>query len=112
MAGPVIQGNFAQVQAALASIVPKVAAADEAVEEVGTEIVARRAAELAPRMTGHLAASVDEDGGQVVVDTPYAVYQEYGTRRHEAQPFLRPAAEQSETPFRQVAERIYAVATR
>ena len=109
---PVITGNFAQVQAALASLIPRVQAADEVVEETSARIVAQLAGSLAPRLTGHMAASVDEDGGMVVVDTPYAAYQEYGTRRHAAQPFLRPAKERSEAPVRQIAERIYTAATR
>ena len=108
----VVTGNFAQVQAALAAIVPRVDAADEAVEEAAAQIVARLAAAGAPRLTGHMAASVDEDGGQVVVDTPYAVYQEYGTRRHAAQPFLRPAKERSEPIVKRTAEVLYTAATR
>ncbi len=107
-----ITGNFAQVQAALSAVALRVEAADEGVEEVGAEIVAALAAQNAPRLTGHMAASVDEEGGQVVVDTPYAGYQEYGTRHNAAQPFLRPAKDQSEVPFRQAAERIYTIATR
>jgi HK97 gp10 family phage protein len=112
MAGPVIAGNFAQVQLALASIIPRVEAADEVAEEAGAQIVAALAAAGAPRLTGHMAASVDEEGGVVVVDTPYAAYQEYGTRHHAAQPFLRPAKDRAEVPFRQSAERLYTIATR
>jgi HK97 gp10 family phage protein len=112
MANLYITGNYAQVQAALATIPLRVDAADEVVEEAGAHIVAALAARLAPRLTGHLKASVDEQGGQVVADTPYAGYQEYGTRHHAAQPFMRPAKESSEIPVRQAAERIYTVATR
>lgn len=112
MAGPVISGNFAQVQAALLSIIPRVDAADEAVEEASAQIVAQLASAGAPRLTGHMAASVDEEGGLVVVDTPYAVYQEYGTRRHKAQPFLRPAKDRSEPIVKRTAEGIYTAATR
>lgn len=107
-----VTGNFAQVQAALASIIPRVDAADEVVEETGAELVAGIAAQLAPRLTGHMAASTDEEGGQVVVDTPYAGYQEYGTRHHKAQPFLRPAKDRSEPLVKRAAEVIYTAATR
>jgi HK97 gp10 family phage protein len=107
-----IVGNFAQVQAALLAIIPRVDAADEVVEDTGAEIVRALAAAGAPKLTGHMAASVDEESGVVVVNTPYAGYQEYGTRHHKAQPFLRPAKDRAETPFRQAAERIYTAATR
>jgi HK97 gp10 family phage protein len=107
-----VTGNFAQVEAALAAVALRVEAAGEVVEETGAQMVAALAAQKAPRLTGHMAASVDEQGGQVIVDTPYAGYQEYGTRHNAAQPFLRPAKEEAEVPFRQAAERIYTVATR
>ena len=105
-------GNFAQVQAALLLLIPRVEAADEAVEETAAGIIATAAGVLAPKLTGHMAASVGEEGGQVVVDTPYAGYQEYGTRRHKAQPFLRPAKERSEPAVKVMAEQIYTIATR
>jgi HK97 gp10 family phage protein len=107
-----IVGNWAQVEAALALVAIKVDAADEVVEEASAEIVRALAAAGAPRLTGHMAASVDEEGGAVVVNTPYAGYQEYGTRHHAAQPFLRPAKERSEPAVKQAAERIYTAATR
>jgi len=105
-------GNFTEVNAALQIIAFRVDAADEVVEEAGAELVAQLAERNAPRLTGHMAASVDVDGGLVVVDTPYAAYVEFGSRHNKAQPFLRPAREEAELPFRQEAERIYTVATR
>jgi HK97 gp10 family phage protein len=105
-------GNFAQVQAALAAVALRVDAADEPVERASAEIVATVAASLAPRLTGHMAASTDEESGTVVVDTPYAGYQEFGTRHHKAQPFLRPAKDRSEPAVKRAAEAIYTVATR
>jgi HK97 gp10 family phage protein len=107
-----VVGNFSQVNAALGRVPYRVDVADEVVEETGAEIVAQIAAQLAPKLTGHMAASVDEEGGYVIVDTPYAGYQEYGTRHHKAQPFLRPAKDRAELIVRQSAERIYATATR
>lgn len=108
----VITGNFAQVQAALAAVALRVDAADEVVEETSAQIVAALAAQLAPKFTGHLSASTDEQGGAVVAATGYAGYVEYGTRRHAAQPFMRPAKERSEPAVRTAAERIYTAASR
>jgi HK97 gp10 family phage protein len=107
-----VYGNFSQVQAALLSLIPRVEAADEVVEENAAHIVATIATAKAPQLTGHLKASVGEEGGQVVADTPYAGYQEYGTRRHKAQPFLRPAKTAAEPAVKVMAEQIYTVATR
>ena len=110
----VITGNFAQVQAALTATAARVDAADEVVEEAGARIGAQIAEALSPKATGYLASKVDEDGGAVVADPGdmRAVAQEYGTRRHKAQPFMRPARERMQAPYRQTAERIYTVATR
>jgi HK97 gp10 family phage protein len=105
-------GNFAQVQAALLALIPRVELAGEVIEERSATIVAAIAEAKAPELTGHMKASIDEEGGQVVVDTDYAGYQEYGTRRHKAQPFLRPAKEASEPIVRNLAEEILTIATR
>jgi HK97 gp10 family phage protein len=109
---PDVVGNFAQVQAALLALIPRVELADEVVEERSATIVAAIAEAKAPSLTGHLKASIGEDGGEVVADTDYAGYQEFGTRRHKAQPFLRPAKEAAEPIVRNLAEEIYTVATR
>jgi HK97 gp10 family phage protein len=107
-----IIGNFLQVEAALLAIIPRVEAADEIVEEKGAEIVAGLAQARAPELTGHLKASITDDGGEVVADTDYAGYVEYGTRRSKAQPFLRPAKDASEPIIKTMAEAAYTVATR
>lgn len=74
----------------------------------GAVRIAERARELAPVRTGHLMASVRADIGErtegeaafdpveVVADTPYASFVEFGTSKMEAQPFLTPAAEETE----------------
>src|SRR3990172_357570 len=74
----------------------------------GAVRLAERARELAPVRTGHLMASIKADTGerteseaafdpvQVVADTPYASFIEFGTSKMRAQPFLGPAAEQVE----------------
>jgi HK97 gp10 family phage protein len=104
--------NIDQVVAGFIGVGLKVDAADEGVEEVAAHTVAGIAARLAPKLTGALSASVDEEGGQVVADTPYAGYQEWGTRHNKAQPFMRPAKTLAEPLVRQEAERIYTAATR
>ena len=79
--------------------------------------VAERANEIVPVRTGHLLESIDvvfdediedpnSDGSprafapvQVVADTPYASFVEFGTSKMAAQPFLGPAAEELEPDF-------------
>ena len=109
---PAVVVNAAQVNAALSATAVRIDLADEEVEEQAAELVAHIAARLAPRFTGYLSLSVTDDGSDVVVNTDYAGYQEYGTRYHAAQPFLRPAKELAELPVRQGAERIYTLASR
>lgn len=105
-------GNFAQVQAALLAVIPRVEIADEEVAGRSAQIVAQVAAARAPVRTGELRASVGENGGEVVAESEHAIFVEYGTRRSKAQPFLRPARDASEPAVRQVAEAIYTAATR
>lgn len=62
-------------------------------------MIERRAKQLCPVDTGNLRASINHAVGQdsrgpyVVIGSQveYAIYQELGTRRMAAQPFLRPA---------------------
>ena len=105
-------GNFAQVQAALLSLIPRVEAADEAVEEQGAEIVAVGSRARAAVLTGEMRDSIETEGGEVRVTSDHAIFQEKGTRRHKAQPFFRPARDASEPAIRLVAEQIYTIATR
>ncbi len=70
--------------------------------------LAERAREFAPVRTGHLMASIKANIGerteseaafdpvQVIADTPYASFIEFGTSKMRAQPFLRPATEETE----------------
>jgi HK97 gp10 family phage protein len=105
-------GNFAQIQAALLAIIPRVAAADKVVEESAAHIVAGLAAAKAPVLTGELRASIGEEGAEVVVDSDHGFFQEYGTRRMKAQPFLRPAKDEAEPIVKILAEEAYTAATR
>jgi HK97 gp10 family phage protein len=79
--------------------------------------LAERARELVPIRTGHLLESIspvfgegaedpDSDGSprafdpvQVIADTPYASFVEFGTSKMAAQPFMGPAAEELEPEF-------------
>ena len=106
------QGNWAQVDAALTRVALKVEAAEEPIEEVGAEIISSIAATLAPKLSGHLSASTDDNGSKVVADTPYAGYVEFGSRHNKAQPFMRPAADRGGPLWRQAAGRIVTAVTR
>lgn len=62
----------------------------------GATVISNRAKELAPVLTGNLRRSIavtDGDGEFVHIgtDVEYAIYQEFGTSKMAAQPFLRPA---------------------
>ena len=91
-----------------------------AIQELAQETalrIAERAKEIVPVRTGHLLDSInavfgedvedpDSDGSprafepvQVVADTPYASFVEFGTSKMAAQPFLGPAAEELEPEF-------------
>src|SRR5712691_13341425 len=91
-----------------------------AVQEWTKEIafrLAERAKEIVPVRTGHLLESIsaifgedveDPDSGgspkafdpvQVVADTPYASFVEFGTSKMAAQPFMGPAAQELEPEF-------------
>lgn len=108
----VVTGNFAQVQAALVALGVRIQAAAPAMESSSARIVAEIAQAKAPRLTGYMASSVDAAGGIVVVGAPYGPAQEYGTRRHKAQPFLGPARDLGELPAFAAAEQILTVASR
>jgi len=85
--------------------------------------VAERARELVPVRTGHLLASIRAETGaedsleggqpafdpvQVIADTPYASFVEFGTSRMEAEPFLTPAVEEIEPEILEEVDTILA----
>ena len=84
----------------------------------GAVRLAERAREIVPVRTGHLLASIRAELGedveaeaafspiQVIADTPYASFVEFGTSKMEAQPFLRPAAEETEPEVLEEVENI------
>lgn len=65
--------------------------------------VTRTASRLAARRTGRLSRSnrttVAASAAHVTNRTPYAGFQEYGTRYMNAHPFMRPAAQTDVAPF-------------
>ena len=85
----------------LAFDVPKVVARQKDALRTGMEEISRAIIEDARDRvsvkTGDLHDSltqlIGEDGMEAVVGTPvrYAIYQEYGTRKHPPAPFMRPA---------------------
>jgi len=64
-----------------------------------TQMVQKTAKEIAPKDTGYLMRSIRRETigkgrnayGRVWTTTEYAPYQEFGTSKMKAQPFLRPA---------------------
>jgi HK97 gp10 family phage protein len=77
------------------------------------EFVEGQAKLLAPVDTGNLRGSityqVNEENQSVMIgtNTEYAVHQEKGTSRTQAQPFLTPAAENNIKEIRALAERLF-----
>ena len=109
--------NDADVARLMQTLPPE---AFRAVQELAQETairIAERAKEIVPVRTGHLLDSIsavfgediedpDSDGSprafepvQVVADTPYASFVEFGTSKMAAQPFLGPATEELEPGF-------------
>ncbi|MCP8307958.1 MAG: HK97 gp10 family phage protein [archaeon] len=69
-------------------------AIEEASEEA-SKLIAQSAKRKAPVRTGKLRDSIRASSFMVEARVPYAAYVEFGTRKMEAQPFLRPAIEES-----------------
>ncbi len=82
------------------AMIPELMASPELAVEMGVRgaAIASIASDLAPVLTGALAASLDYQvgPGEVTIssDVPYAAYVEFGTSDTPAQPFLRPAGDQ------------------
>ena len=84
----------------------------------GAVRLAERAREIVPVRTGHLLASIRTELGedveaesaftpvQVIADTPYASFVEFGTSRMEPRPFLGPAAGEIEPEILEEVDRI------
>jgi len=91
-----------------AAIYARIAARVEIAVNETAQSVAADAQRRAPVLTGRLRAEVHAEpaaGGptliaRVVSPTPYAKYQEFGTRHNRAQPYLRPALAAARSAFR------------
>lgn len=72
---------------------------DEGIRESARKTQSRIQAR-APRATGRLAGSVRTTEGinetEISVEAGHAVYQEFGTRHHRAQPFVEPSLDEAE----------------
>jgi len=100
--------NEADIIRLMQTLPPEIFEKVQQVLKNGAIRLSETARELAPVRTGHLMASIHAELGesmeglaafdpvQVVADTPYASFVEFGTSKMEAQPFLGPAAEQVE----------------
>ena len=78
-----------------------------ALEKIGI-LVEGRAAKNAPVDTGRLRNSIthetEQDYAIIGTNVEYAPFQELGTSRMEAQPYLRPAVDQSQGDIKKILE--------
>lgn len=95
-------GDIAAAQRQLRQVEQAIIAAMPAAVKAGAAILKPEAVNLSPVRTRHLIGTVEDapveaDNSsathRVFVKAFYASYQEYGTSKMAAQPFLRPAAE-------------------
>lgn len=91
--------NVSGVRAALGAKAAEIAARMPAGIARGGEIVCGSAKAKCPVDTGHLRASIESkaEGLSATVGTnvEYGIYQEFGTYKMAAQPYLRPALTES-----------------
>lgn len=77
------------------------------------EIVRSNAVQLSPKDTGRLQNSIDYQVNpferEVIIGTPveYGIYQELGTSRMGAKPFLKPGMLMSANAINQLAKKIF-----
>ena len=73
--------------------------------------VENRASLLAPVDTGNLRQSIDhkteKNSVHIGTNTEYAPYQEFGTVKQKAQPFLTPAVERNKKQIQKIVRDIY-----
>lgn len=86
-------------------LVPKVRAGVQQTVAETALLIESDAKQFAPVDTGRLRSSIHADiasnglSAQVVTNVSYAAAQEFGTRRHRAQPFMFPAFEKNRAAF-------------
>lgn len=82
-------------------------AKQRALEKIGI-LVEGRAAKNAPVDTGRLRNSIthetEQDYAIIGTNVEYAPYQELGTSKMKAQPYLRPAVDQSQGDIKKILE--------
>jgi len=85
-------------------------AVEAALEMIGQSVV-KYASELAPKDTGRLKNSIthvtkqpDDMSVTVGTNVEYAAYQEFGTSKMEAHPYLKPAVENHMDEYKRMAE--------
>lgn len=85
--------GVARLNKSLAARAAAGVAAGKSSEQVGAELLARTAISLAPFLTGKLVGGIDPTGSTYVTtgNAGYAAYQEFGTPKMKANPFMRPA---------------------
>ncbi len=100
--------NAGDIDRLLQTLPPEIFDRLQQVLKNGAVRVAERARELVPVRTGHLLASIRPDLGdvenaeeafepvQVIADTEYASFVEFGTSRMDPEPFLGPAVDEIE----------------
>lgn len=100
--------NEGDIERLLQTLPPEIFTRVQQVLANGTIRLAERARELVPVRTGHLLASIYADIGemeqpseafapyQVVANTEYASFVEFGTSKMAARPYMGPAVEQLE----------------
>jgi HK97 gp10 family phage protein len=76
---------------AVAGEVASVSAEDQLAQEIAA--VARN---LVPVETGNLRDSITAEPGRVYTEVDYAPFVEYGTADHDAESFMRPAADEAD----------------
>lgn len=64
------------------------------------DAIRTRAGELAPGRLGEALAVLPAEGGADLTAPGYARFVEFGTRKMQARPFLRPALEEARTRLR------------
>ena len=72
-----------------------------AIKKVSAQVVLEEMKDRTPVDTGELLESehleITDKDVSIVADAPHAIFVEYGTVKQQAQPFMRPALEYSET---------------
>lgn len=72
------------------------------VSEEASRLIAAKARSKAPKRTGKLRDSIRASGFTIEARAPYSKFVEFGTKRMDAKPFLRPAIRESMDEVRNI----------